>query len=247
MSTAIKSPLEDRLKAWHGEEWHTSKGRIIRDVVYSLDTGLVTAVSFLAGASVALLSRDRLIGASLIQIVSGTVANFFGAYISTKAQKHFFENQLAREEKEIEDDPAKETQEIRIIFQDMGFTREEQEIAVKRITSDKKRWLYFMAQEEIGITPAAIDNPLEIGLVSAISFLIGTVPALLPFLVIPDRSQALLCSAVVVALFLFFIGVFKTKLTKLHWFQSGIETLGIGVLSCGSGFLLGRLVATIID
>jgi len=77
--------------------------------------------------------------AGLIQIVSGTLAIFFGSYISTKAQKHFFESQIQREEKEIVENPQKETQEIREIFAEMGFNKEEQEIAVKRITQDKKK------------------------------------------------------------------------------------------------------------
>lgn len=88
----IRSPLEQRLKKWHGEAWHTTKGRIIRDVVYALDTGLVTTVSFLAGVSVSLTTRSHVILAGFIQIIAGTLAIFFGSYVSTKAQKHFFEN-----------------------------------------------------------------------------------------------------------------------------------------------------------
>ena len=42
----FRSLLEYRLKAWHGEIWHTAKGRIIRDIVYAIDTGLVITVSF---------------------------------------------------------------------------------------------------------------------------------------------------------------------------------------------------------
>jgi len=156
----IKSPLEKRLKAWHGEEWHTEKGRLIRDVVYSIDTGLVTTVSFLAGVSVSLIAINKVILAGMIQVTAGTLAIFFGAYVSTRAQKHFFESQIERERKEIEEDPEKERQEIRYIFNEMGFAKDEQEIAVKRITANKERWLEFMAQEEIGITPGSIDNPL---------------------------------------------------------------------------------------
>lgn len=241
MSETLKNPVEQRLKSWHGEEWHTAKGRIIRDIVYAIDTGLVTTVSFIAGISASLAVKNKIIVAGLIQIVAGTLAIFFGAYISTKAQKHFFENQIEREKKEIEDDPQKETQEIRVIFGDMGFTKEEQEIAVKRITADKRRWLEFMAQEEIGITPGLIDNPFEIGLISAGSFLVGALPAITPFFIFGNINRALAVSALSVLGFLFIVGVAKSKLTKMRWFFSGLETLAIGALSCGSGFVLGRL------
>lgn len=244
MSPIIRSPLEDRLKNWHGEDWHTTKGRIIRDVVYAIDTGLVTTVAFLAGVSVSLVTRDKVILAGLIQIVSGTLAIFFGAYISTKAQKHFFENQIEREKKEIEEDPFKETQEIRYIFSEMGFTKEEQEVAVTRITANKDRWLKFMVQEEIGISPGIIDNPFEIGFISAGSFLLGAIPTILPFFLFDTVSKALVIAAISVLVFFFILGIVKSKITKAHWLLSGIETLSIGAISCGSGFFLGRIAAS---
>ena len=239
----IRSPLEKRLQAWHGEDWHTTKGRIIRDIVYAIDTGLVTTVAFIAGVSVSLVTRNKIILAGLVEIVSGTLAIFFGSYISTKAQRHFFENQIEREKREIEEDPQKETQEIRDIFNDMGFTEEEQEIAVRRITADKQRWLDFMVQEEIGISPGLIDNPLQIGFISAGSFLLGAFPAIVPFLIFEVVNRALFISAASVLTFLFILGVIKTRVTKVNWLVSGIETLLIGALSCGAGFLLGRVAA----
>ena len=243
MAKIVKSQIPQRLKSWHGEDWHTAKGRLIRDIVYALDTGLVTTVSFLAGVSVSLVTRERVILAGLIQIASGALAIFFGAYISTKAQKHFFESQIEREKREIEETPQKETNEIREIFRDIGFTPEEQEIAVKRVTANKERWLDFMVQEEIGINTESIDNPLEIGFVSGLSFLTGSLPAIAPFFMVNDIRMAFTFSAVFVLAFLFAVGVFKTRFTKAHWFLSGLETLGIGAVSCGSGFFLGKAIA----
>lgn len=243
MEESLKSPIGTRLKAWHGEIWHTAKGRVIRDVVYAIDTGLVTTVSFLAGASASFVTRDRVVLAGLIQIASGTLAIFFGSYISTKAQKTFFENQIEREKREIEEDPRKETQEIREIFGDLGFTKEEQEVAVRRITSDKEVWLKFMSQEEIGISPDLIDSPFEIGLVSGVSFVLGAVPVILPFFIFPSVPRALSISALLVLAFLFTLGIIKTRITKAHWLLSGVETLCIGALSCGTGFFLGKIAA----
>lgn len=239
----IRSPLETRLKAWHGEEWHTPRGKIIRDVVYAIDTGLVTTVAFLAGVSISLATKNKVVVAGLIQIIAGTLAIFFGSYISSKAQKHFFENQIEREKREIEEDPEKETQEIRDIFSDMGFTPQEQEVAVRRITANKQTWLKFMVQEEIGISPGLIDNPLEIGFISASSFLIGAFPAFSPFFIIAEVNKALMVSAITTITFLFALGIIKSRIIKVHWLKSGIETLIIGMISCGTGFLLGRVIS----
>jgi len=61
LAKLIRSPLEKRLKAWHGEDWHTQKGRIIRDIVYAIDTGLVTTVSFVAAISFSLVVREKIL------------------------------------------------------------------------------------------------------------------------------------------------------------------------------------------
>jgi VIT1/CCC1 family predicted Fe2+/Mn2+ transporter len=99
-----------------------------------------------------------------------------------------------------------------------------------------------MVQEEIGINPGFIDNPFEIGFVSAGSFLAGVVPALLPFLLMDSVPAALAVSAGSVMAFLFILGVLKTRITKAHWLLSGVETLIFGAISCGAGFLLGRMI-----
>lgn len=85
MAKLPRSPLEERLKAWHGEDWHTSKGRLIRDIVYAVDTGLVTTVSFLAGVSVSFVLKQKVVLAGIIQVTSGTLAIFF----SFKIAKYF--------------------------------------------------------------------------------------------------------------------------------------------------------------
>jgi VIT1/CCC1 family predicted Fe2+/Mn2+ transporter len=245
-TNTLESPLEFRLKNWHGEEWHTSKGRIIRDIVYAVDTGLITTIAFLAGVSVSLVVTRDILLAGIAHIASGTIAIFFGAYISTKAQRDFFENQIERERQEIEELPKKETEEIRDIFRDFGFQEKDLEIVVKRITSDKDLWLKFMIQEEIGVVPGATDSPASIGLISAVSFLIGAIPAISPFFFVYSVSKALLIAAIVVVSFLFALGVWKTRITKVHWLRSGIETLLFGGISCGIGFSLGRIIAVLI-
>lgn len=243
----VKStPLEQRMKSYHGEEWHSPKGRIIRDIVYAIDTGLITMVAFMAGVSVSLPNTAQIVVAGLAHGVSGMLAIFFGAFISTKAQRDFFENQIERERAEIRDNPQKERQEIYEILTDMGFSDEEAQMGVERISANPEVWLKFMAQEEIGLIPGTMDSPLEIGLISASSFVLGVVPPYLPFLLGMPVRTALPTAACAVLLFLFILGVAKTRLTRVHWLKSGLETLGIGAVSCGLGLLLGRVASTLL-
>ncbi|MCM8824351.1 MAG: VIT1/CCC1 transporter family protein, partial [Candidatus Omnitrophica bacterium] len=94
MKQLIRSPLEERLKNWHGEDWHTTKGRIIRDIIYAIDTGLITTVSFLAGVSVSWVGRDKVILASIAQITAGTLAIFLVLIYLLKPRNIFLRTRL---------------------------------------------------------------------------------------------------------------------------------------------------------
>jgi len=103
-----------------------------------------------------------------------------------------------------------------------------------------------MVQEEIGISPSMIDNPLTIGTISSLSFLVGAFPAILPFFLTRNTDLALTISAITILTFLFILGIWKTKLTKVPWWKSGLETLAIGGISCGLGFLFGTIVERLV-
>lgn len=241
-----QSPIEERLRTWHGEDWHTPKGRMIRDIVYAVDTGLITMVTFMAGVSISLPDTRHVMLAGLANAFSGMMAIFFSSFLSTKAQKDFFDSQIERERLELETMPEKERMEVFEILTDMGFSEEEALVGVKRITADHDTWLKFMVQEEIGLVPGTTDNPWEIGLVSAGSFVLGVIPPFLPFALGMPVHRALASAFGLVLAFMFTVGVVKTRLTKLHWLKSGIETVAVGAMTCGLGLVLGRVAALLM-
>src|SRR3990167_15017 len=127
------------LKKFHDEDWHTPKGRQIREVVFGMNDGLVSTVGFVAGVTGSIKDSRIVFLTGMAAIVAGAVSMFLGAYLASKSQKEFFEMEIAREKREIIESPDKERQEIRDIFTDHGFTEDEVEMIVHRVTSDKDR------------------------------------------------------------------------------------------------------------
>jgi len=123
----------------HGETWHTPKGRAIREVVFGMMDGVVTTIGFLAGIHGSAISREYLLLAGMAEAFAGTLSMAFGAYLSSKSQKEYFEQEIAREKREIVEMPREEMQEIREIFRAKGFKEDEVDIVVKRITSDQEQ------------------------------------------------------------------------------------------------------------
>src|SRR3972149_4525816 len=227
------------LKKFHDEDWHTPKGRQIREVVFGMNDGLVSTVGFVAGVTGSIAESRMVLFTGMASIMAGSTSMFIGAYLASKSQREFFQKELERERREIIESPEKEREEIREIFEGHGFTEDEVEMIVHRVTEDKDRWIKFMMRDELGIVDENFDNPLKVGMVMGISFVLGGLPLIFPYLFIPDCRNALKVSIAISLLALFGLGVGKTALTRTHWLKSSLEVIILGSLAAGVGYILG--------
>jgi vacuolar iron transporter family protein len=234
------------LHKYHQEDWHTPGGKMLRDVIFGLNDGLVTSIGFVSGVTGAVFQSKVVILTGIAQIVAGGVAMFIGAYLSNKSQEEFFYKEIAREKREIKEIPDVEKQEIRDIYGEMGFKAEEVEMIVNRITSDEKLWVRFMMREELGILEEDMQNPVKAGTIMGLTFLIGGIFPLLPYFIIENPIMALKISILLSALVFFSIGIGKSTLTKIHWFKSGMQVTILGGLAALVGFLIGKGISHII-
>lgn len=233
------------LTSLHSEDWHTPKGRFIREVMFGMNDGLVSTIGFVAGATGALMHTRLVLLAGIASVVAGALAMGIGAFLASKSQREFFESEKARERREIEEVPEVERNEIRDIFTKLGFQKDEVEMIVHRVTSDKDLWVRFMMREELGILEESFDNPVTVGLLMSGAYVAGGVPPLLPYLAMEGPLAALKVGVAVSLVALFIIGVGKTALTKQPWLKSGIEVTLLGSLAAGVGFVIGKIVAMI--
>src|SRR3990167_9181093 len=179
------------LKKFHDEDWHTPKGRQIREVVFGMNDGLVSTVGFVAGVTGSITESRLVMLTGMASIIAGAISMFIGAYLASKSQREFFEKELERERREIVESPEKERDEIREIFTGHGFTEPEVEMIVHRVTEDKDRWIKFMMRDELGIMDENFDNPFKVGMVMGVSFILGGLPLIFPYVFIPDSHNAL--------------------------------------------------------
>ena len=211
-----------------------------------MNDGLVSTVGFIAGVTGA-LGESRLVFLSgMAAITAGAVSMFIGAYMASKSQREFFEKEIARERREIIESPEKEREEIREIFADHGFTEGEVDMIVNRVTSDNDRWVKFMMRDELGIVDENFDNPLRVGMLMGISFIIGGLPLIFPYIFISNSLNALKVTIAIAITVLFGIGVGKTILTKTSWWKSSLEVVVLGSLAAGIGYILGRIFSVAV-
>ena len=226
-------------RIYEEESWHSPGGRALREVVFGINDGIVTTIGFLLGIAGAFASRQMCLVSGLAEVLAGMISMFFGGYLSTKSQQEFFENEIRREKREIEEMPAKEREEIRRIYRSKGFRDEKElDLVVQRITADKRVWLKCMMEEELGLILESMNSPLKVGLLIGSSFLVGGLIPLIPLMFF-STHMAVKVSVVFTSAVLFLLGALKTTLTHQSWLKSGLETLLIGMAAGSFGLLIG--------
>lgn len=167
---------------------------------------------------------------------------FLGGYMASRSQRDFYLKESKREWDEIRDTPEAEKKEVIDILLQMHFSQEEALLFAKRITKDPKLWHSFMMKEELGLSDIDKIHPLKDGIWLGLSFLIGGIPPLLPYVWSHSLSIAfdlsLACSVVVLGT----LGVIKSYYSN----EPAIKGAGEMVLLGGSAALAGLFIGTIL-
>lgn len=232
-------------RIYQEENWHSPSGRLVREVVFGINDGVISTVGFLIGIAGAFASHYVSLVSGLTEVFAGTVSMFFGGYLSAKSQQEFFEHEISREKREIEEMPAKEREEIRQIYRTKGFQDpSELDLVVKRITADKKIWLKCMMEEELGLILESMDSPVKIGAIIGASFFVGGLIPLVP-LIFFETGSALRISIFFTSASLFILGALRSLITRRSWIRNGLEVLAIGCLAAGIGYGIGKVLKRI--
>src|SRR5690349_7292017 len=165
--------LAEPLKRFHDEAWHTPQGRLVREIIFGLNDGVISTVGFLAGVTATIGDVRPIALAGIAAAIAGAVAMGVGAFASSKSQRAFFQAEIAREAWEIEHMPDHERQEIREIYEKLGFTPDEVEMIVRRVTSTPELWLRVMSREELGLAEEVFDSPVRVGVVTSVAYQLG--------------------------------------------------------------------------
>lgn len=228
------------------ESWHSPKGRAVREVVFGMHDGLITTIGFLSGVNAANASLRVIVISGLAEAFAQTLSMGFGAYLSTKSEREFYQREIARERLEIETAPEKERDEMRQIYRSKGFAEDEIEMVVVRVTANKELWLKEMMMEELGLIEKRFDDPLKVGLLIGASSFVGAFLPILPYFFLELR-WAFTASVALAALALFATGAGKTLLTRKAWWSSGLEMVGIGMLVSVAGYGIGHFLSALWD
>jgi len=227
------------------EHHPTKRGSRLYDWILGGQDGLVNTLGLLLGVAAATADRSVVLVAGFAAALAESISMAAVAYSSAKARLDYYQIQLERERREIDEVPEEEREEVRTIYADMGFKGPALDNIVATITADRQTWLNVMMHEELRLFKDQEENPwVNAGIVGAAS-LLGSLVPLLPFLVLPVWT-AMWASLLLTVAVLFAAGLAKARLTVGRPLRSGLEMAALGTAAALLGFLVGKLLGATI-
>lgn len=225
----------------HSEK-HFTATATVRDIVIGMADGLTVPFALAAGLSGAVASSALVVTAGLAEIAAGSIAMGLGGYLAAKTDSEHYVAERSRELRETEHIPEKEAEEVAEIFRSYGLRDEHIAPLIASLQANPGRWVDFMMRFELGLEEPDPSRARWSAWTIALSYVIGGLIPLLPYMLIHDIVTALWWSVAVTPVALFVFGYVKSGLTGVPPWRGGVQTVLVGGLAAAAAFGIARLL-----
>ena len=224
-------------------ERHFTGSESVRDVVIGMSDGLTVPFALAAGLSGAVTSAHVVVVAGLAEIAAGAIAMGLGGFLAAKSDAEHYQQELARERREVETIPEAEASEVSEIFESYGLSKEESDPVVAALRRKPREWVNFMMRFELGLEEPLRGRALRSALTIAGAYAVGGFVPLFPYMLLTLMHSAFLLSVTLTLLALFIFGYIKGRFTGTAPLRGAVQTLIIGALAAGAAFFIAKLIS----
>ena len=158
----------------------------LRAAVLGANDGIISTSSLILGVAFAAASRNDILLTGVAGLVAGAMSMAAGEYVSVSSQSDTEHADLAREKRELADDPVFEREELAQVYVARGVEQGlAREVASQLIAKDA---LGAHARDELGISAITTARPVQAALASAATFSVGAAAPLVLVLVSPANA-----------------------------------------------------------
>lgn len=214
----------------------------LRAGVLGANDGLVSTAGLVVGVAGATAERDTLLVAGVAGILAGALSMAAGEYVSVSTQRDTERALIARETRELVEDPEAELQELADMYATKGLSDGLARAVAEELTA--KDALQAHLDVELKLDPDDLTNPWHAGMASFFAFLIGAFIPMTAILLAPQDLR-LWITATSVLIGMALTGAISARLGGAPWRPAVIRnivggaivmmvTFGVGVLVGGA-------------
>jgi VIT1/CCC1 family predicted Fe2+/Mn2+ transporter len=163
----------------------------LRAAVLGANDGIISVASLIAGVAATQAEKSSVLVTGLAALAAGALSMAAGEYVSVSSQADTEYADLAREERELSEDPGAELAELTAIYVARGLSTDLATEVARQLTDHNA--LQAHARDELGLYDHMQAKPVQAALTSAATFAAG---GLMPILVLVVSPQAHILPAV---------------------------------------------------
>jgi VIT1/CCC1 family predicted Fe2+/Mn2+ transporter len=234
--------MKDYTKAHAYSEPHTfntsSKLNWLRASVLGANDGIVSIAGLVVGVAGATSSAQIILTAGMAGIIAGAISMAAGEYVSVSSSRDTEKALLKKEAYELKNFPEEELEELTLIYQKKGLSKQTASIVAKELTKHDVYKAHVDA--ELGIDPENLTNPWHAAFASAAAFLAGAFIPLLAVLFPPEAVRIpFTFMAVVFALII--TGTVSAKIGDAPVLPAVFRVVSGGALAMAITYVVGKL------
>jgi VIT1/CCC1 family predicted Fe2+/Mn2+ transporter len=226
----------------HSEK-HFTSGNFVRDVVIGMSDGLTVPFALAAGLSGAVASTRLIVVGGLAEIAAGSIAMGLGGYLAARGDAEHYEQEKAREYREIKEIPEEERAEVSRVFKQYGLPAHESDRVAEELSHHPDAWVDFMMRFELGLEKPNPKRARVSAAVIAASYVAGGMVPLIPYMLMHSAKTALVVSIVMTLIALAIFGWVKGHFTGARPLKSAVQTTVTGGLAATAAFLIAQAIA----
>jgi VIT1/CCC1 family predicted Fe2+/Mn2+ transporter len=179
--------------------------------------------------------------AGLAGLIGGAFSMAAGEYVSMRAQRELLERELDVERRAIHSEPVAERRELARLYESRGVEPELAHELAERMMENPEVALEIHAREELGVDPGELGNPLQTAISSFLTFAVGAVLPLLPWL-FSGGTGTLVASVAVAAVASLVVGGVLSIFTGRSWAWAAVRQLLISGAAAGVTYSIGVVI-----
>jgi vacuolar iron transporter family protein len=221
---------------------HRSGGNALRAGVLGANDGLVSVFCLVMGVAGAGVGQREILITGAAGLLAGALSMALGEWLSVQSSRELYQHQLAVEERELEEVPEEEKEELALIYQAKGLDAESARHLADKLLSDKSTALDTLAREELAIDPHELGGSAwEAAITSFFLFAVGAMVPILPYF-FWSGMRGIAASSAFAATGLFGMGAASSLMTGKNWLFAGGRMVLFGMAAAAVTFGIGHVI-----
>jgi VIT1/CCC1 family predicted Fe2+/Mn2+ transporter len=213
----------------------------LRAGVLGANDGIVSTAGIVVGVAGATSDRGPVLVAGVAGLVAGAMSMAAGEYVSVSTQRDSELALLAKERRELREDPDDELAELAGLYADKGLDDDLALEVARQLTAHDA--LGAHAEVELGIDPDDLTSPWNAALASMLAFTLGALLPLLTITLVPPSTRVAV-TVVAVLLALALTGATSARLGYGPAGRAVLRNVAGGLFAMAVTYAVGSLLST---